>query len=146
MHDNAHGILKLVKLESSKSELWLEVLLLALKLGFTAFGGPAAHIAMLREEVVMRRGWLSNERFVDLLGAVNLIPGPNSTELVMHVGLERAGWRGWLAVTLELSRTAIVDVWTFMLTPISGFLLVRYKLNSSYLMLAGVLLGLVVKR
>ena len=146
MHDNAHGILKLVKLESSKSELWLEVLLLALKLGFTAFGGPAAHIAMLREEVVMRRGWLSNERFVDLLGAVNLIPGPNSTELVMHVGLERAGWRGWLAVTLELSRTAIVDVWTFMLTLISGFLLVRYKLNSSYLMLAGVLLGLVVKR
>lgn len=146
MHNNPQGILKLVKLESSKSELWLEVLLLALKLGFTAFGGPAAHIAMLREEVVMRRGWLSNERFVDLLGAVNLIPGPNSTELVMHVGLERAGWRGWLAVTLELSRTAIVDVWTFMLTLISGFLLVRYKLNSSYLMLAGVLLGLVVKR
>ena len=146
MHNNPQGILKLVKLESSKSELWLEVLLLALKLGFTAFGGPAAHIAMLREEVVTRRGWLSNERFVDLLGAVNLIPGPNSTELVMHVGLERAGWRGWLAVTLELSRTAIVDVWTFMLTLISGFLLVRYKLNSSYLMLAGVLLGLVVKR
>lgn len=146
MHNNPQGILKLVKLESSKSELWLEVLLLALKLGFTAFGGPAAHIAMLREEVVMRRGWLSNERFVDLLGAVNLIPGPNSTELVMHVGLERAGWRGWLAVTLELSRTAIVDVWTFMLTLISGFLLVRYKLNSSYLMMAGVLLGLVVKR
>ena len=146
MHDNPQGILKLVKLESSKSELWLEVLLLALKLGFTAFGGPAAHIAMLREEVVTRRGWLSNERFVDLLGAVNLIPGPNSTELVMHVGLERAGWRGWLAVTLELSRTAIVDVWTFMLTLISGFLLVRYRLNSSYMMLAGVLLGLVVKR
>ena len=146
MHDNPQGILKLVKLESSKSELWLEVLLLALKLGFTAFGGPAAHIAMLREEVVTRRGWLSNERFVDLLGAVNLIPGPNSTELVMHVGLERAGWRGWLAVTLELSRTAIVDVWTFMLTLISGFLLVRYRLNSSYMMMAGVLLGLVVKR
>ena len=83
---------------------------------------------------------------MDLLGAVNLIPGPNSTELVMHVGLERAGWRGWLAVTLQLSRTAIVDVWTFMLTLLSGFLLVRYKLNSSYLMLAGVLLGLVVKR
>ena len=146
MHDNPQGILKLVKLESSKSELWLEVLLLALKLGFTAFGGPAVHIAMLGEEVVTRRGWLSNERFVDLLGAVNLIPGPNSTELVMHVGLERAGWRGWLAVTLELSRTAIVDVWTFMLTLISGFLLVRYRLNSSYMMMAGVLLGLVVKR
>jgi chromate transporter len=79
---------------------WLEVLLLALKLGFTAFGGPAAHVAMLREEVVTRRGWISNERFLDLLGAVNLIPGPNSTELVMHVGLERAGWRGWLAAGL----------------------------------------------
>jgi chromate transporter len=79
---------------------WLEVLLLALKLGFTAFGGPAAHIAMLREEVVTRRAWISSERFLDLLGAVNLIPGPNSTELVMHVGLERAGWRGWLAAGL----------------------------------------------
>ena len=76
------------------------MLLLALKLGFTAFGGPAAHIAMLREEVVIRRAWISSERFLDLLGAVNLIPGPNSTELVMHVGLERAGWRGWLAAGL----------------------------------------------
>ena len=76
------------------------MLLLALKLGFTAFGGPAAHIAMLREEVVMRRGWIPSQRFLDLLGAVNLIPGPNSTELVMHVGLERAGWRGWLAAGL----------------------------------------------
>ncbi len=85
------GILEVVK------SAWLEVLLLALKLGFTAFGGPAAHIAMLREEVVTRRDWISNERFLDLLGAVNLIPGPNSTELVMHVGLERAGWKGWLA-------------------------------------------------
>jgi chromate transporter len=79
---------------------WREVLLLALKLGFTAFGGPAAHIAMLRDEVVTRRAWISSERFLDLLGAVNLIPGPNSTELVMHVGLERAGWRGWLAAGL----------------------------------------------
>jgi chromate transporter len=79
---------------------WLSVLWLALKLGFTAFGGPAAHIAMLREEVVTRRAWISNERFLDLLGAVNLIPGPNSTELVMHVGLELAGWRGWLAAGL----------------------------------------------
>jgi chromate transporter len=88
------GILELMKSD------WLEVLLLALKLGFTAFGGPAAHIAMLRDEVVTRRAWISNERFLDLLGAVNLIPGPNSTELVLHVGLERAGWRGWLAAGL----------------------------------------------
>jgi chromate transporter len=66
----------------------------ALKLGFTAFGGPAAHIAMLREEVVTRRHWLSDEYFLDLVGATNLIPGPNSTEMVIHVGYLRAGWRG----------------------------------------------------
>jgi chromate transporter len=71
-----------------------EVALLALKLGFTAFGGPAAHIAMLRDEVVTRRQWLTDAHFLDLLGATNLIPGPNSTEMVMHVGHVRAGWRG----------------------------------------------------
>ena len=73
-----------------------EVALLALKLGFTAFGGPAAHIAMLRDEVVTRRKWLTDEHFLDLLGATNLIPGPNSTEMVIHVGQVRAGWRGLL--------------------------------------------------
>src|SRR3954462_9925060 len=71
-----------------------EVAQVALKLGFTAFGGPAAHIAMLREEVVSRRHWLSDEYFLDLVGATNLIPGPNSTEMVIHVGYLRAGWRG----------------------------------------------------
>ncbi len=71
-----------------------EVAQVALKLGFTAFGGPAAHIAMLREEVVTRRHWLSDEYFLDLVGATNLIPGPNSTEMVIHVGYLRAGWRG----------------------------------------------------
>src|SRR5215813_3795694 len=71
-----------------------EVALLALKLGFTAFGGPAAHIAMLRDEVVTRRKWLTDAHFLDLLGATNLIPGPNSTEMVMHIGHVRAGWRG----------------------------------------------------
>jgi chromate transporter len=74
-----------------------DVTLLALKLGFTAFGGPAAHIAMLRHDVVDRFGWLSNQRFLDLLGVTNLIPGPNSTEMVMHIGRERAGWRGLVA-------------------------------------------------
>ena len=67
---------------------------LFLKLGFVAFGGPAAHIAMLEDEVVERRGWLSRQHFLDLIGATNLVPGPNSTEMVMHVGYERAGWRG----------------------------------------------------
>jgi chromate transporter len=64
------------------------------RLGFTAFGGPAAHIAMMEDEVVRRRGWLSRERFLDLLGATNLIPGPNSTELAIHIGHARGGWAG----------------------------------------------------
>lgn len=65
-----------------------------LRLGATAFGGPAAHISMLEEEVVRRRGWLSREEFLDLLGAVNLIPGPNSTEMVIYIGRRVAGWTG----------------------------------------------------
>jgi chromate transporter len=64
------------------------------KLGTIAFGGPAAHIAMMEDEVVVRRGWLSREQFLDYLGATNLIPGPNSTELAIHVGHARAGWAG----------------------------------------------------
>ena len=64
------------------------------RLGFTAFGGPAAHVAMLHDEVVTRRGWMSEQHFLDLIGATNLIPGPNSTEMVMHVGKERGGWKG----------------------------------------------------
>ena len=72
----------------------LELARLFLKLGTLGFGGPAAHIALMEDEVVRRRGWLSRERFLDLLGATNLIPGPNSTEMAIHVGHERAGWRG----------------------------------------------------
>ncbi|HZU69665.1 MAG TPA: chromate efflux transporter [Ktedonobacteraceae bacterium] len=71
-----------------------EVALLFLRLGFTAFGGPAAHIAMMREEVVRRRKWISDERFVDLLGITNLIPGPSSTEFAIYLGYLRAGWPG----------------------------------------------------
>lgn len=67
-----------------------------LKLGFTAFGGPAAHIAMMREEVVTRRHWVTDARFADLLGAVNLIPGPSSTELGIYLGYVRGGWLGLL--------------------------------------------------
>ncbi|HTO86626.1 MAG TPA: chromate efflux transporter [Thermoanaerobaculia bacterium] len=73
-----------------------ELARLFLKLGTTAFGGPAAHIAMMEEEVVRRRRWLSRERFLDLLGATNLIPGPNSTEMAIHVGYLRGGWPGLL--------------------------------------------------
>ena len=67
-----------------------------LRLGFTAFGGPAAHIALLETEVVRRRGWLSSQRFLDLLGAANLIPGPSSSELAISIGYERAGALGLL--------------------------------------------------
>ncbi len=74
----------------------LEVILLFARLGFTAFGGPAAHIAMFHDEVVKRRKWLDEQRFLDLLGATQLIPGPNSTEMVMHLGYLRAGWPGLL--------------------------------------------------
>ena len=63
-------------------------------LGVIGFGGPAAHIAMMEEEVVQKRRWLSPQAFLDLIGATNLIPGPNSTEMTMHVGFARAGWLG----------------------------------------------------
>jgi chromate transporter len=73
-----------------------ELGVLFLKLGATAFGGPAAHVAMMEDEVVRRRGWLTRDEFLDLLGATNLIPGPNSTELAIYIGHRRAGWRGLL--------------------------------------------------
>lgn len=67
---------------------------LFLRLGATCFGGPAAHIAVMRDEVVRRRGWMTDERFLDLFGATNLIPGPNSTEMVIHIGFDRRRWLG----------------------------------------------------
>src|SRR5512134_940887 len=74
-----------------------EVVGLFLKLGFTAFGGPAAHIGIMHDEVVTRRKWLTDQAFMDLLGATNLIPGPNSTEIAIHIGFLRAGWPGLIA-------------------------------------------------
>jgi chromate transporter len=65
-----------------------------LRLGFTAFGGPAAHIAMMRADIVERRKWVSHEQFVDLIGFANLIPGPTSTEIAIYLGYLRAGWAG----------------------------------------------------
>ena len=64
------------------------------KLGLTAFGGPAAHIAMMQKEVVDKRQWMDHQHFLDLIGATNLIPGPNSTEMAIHIGYERGGWNG----------------------------------------------------
>ncbi len=73
---------------------------LFLKLGLTAFGGPAAHIAMMRKEVVIDRKWMTDQHFLDLIGATNLIPGPNSTEIAIHIGKERAGWKGFFVAGL----------------------------------------------
>src|SRR5713226_8725450 len=71
-----------------------ELALFFLRLGVTAFGGPAAHIAIMEDERVRRRKWLSREKFLDLLGASSLIPGPSSSELAIHIGYLRAGWAG----------------------------------------------------
>lgn len=71
-----------------------EIAAVFLKLGTTAFGGPAAHIAMMDDEIVKKRKWVEKDKFLDLLGATNLIPGPNSTELAIHLGYERGGWLG----------------------------------------------------
>lgn len=71
-----------------------EIAALFLQLGTTAFGGPAAHIALMEDEVVRRRGWLTRGQFLDYLGATSLIPGPNSTELAIHIGHARGGWPG----------------------------------------------------
>ncbi len=64
------------------------------KLGIIGFGGPAAHIAMMREEAVVKQKWMSEQHFLDLLGATNLIPGPNSTEMAIHIGYDKGGWKG----------------------------------------------------
>lgn len=73
---------------------------LFLKLGFIGFGGPAAHIAMMQREVVEKRKWLCEQQFLDLLGATNLIPGPNSTKMAIHIGYEKGGWKGLITAGL----------------------------------------------
>jgi len=89
-----------------------ELAVLFVRLGFTAFGGPAAHIALFEDEVVRRRRWLTHEQFLDLLGITNLIPGPNSTEMVIHIGHERAGVAGMVVagVAFILPASCIVGV------------------------------------
>jgi chromate transporter len=84
---------------------------LFLRLGATAFGGPAAHIALMEREVVQRRAWLTEEEFVDLLGATNLIPGPNSTELAIHIGHRRAGWPGLIVAGACFIMPAVLIVY-----------------------------------
>lgn len=73
---------------------------LFLKLGVIGFGGPAAHIAMMQDEVVTKKKWLTEQKFLDLIGATNLIPGPNSTEMAIHIGHEKGGWKGLIIAGL----------------------------------------------
>ncbi len=82
-----------------------------LRLGAIAFGGPAAHVAMMDDEVVKRRQWLNRETLLDLIGITNLIPGPNSTELAIHIGYRRAGWRGLLVAGSCFILPAMLLVW-----------------------------------
>src|SRR5215213_2823139 len=86
---------------------------LFLKLGTVAFGGPAVHIAMMRNEVVQRLRWMGEQEFLDLVGASSLIPGPNSTDLAIHLGRVRAGWRGLLVAGASFILPATVIVLTF---------------------------------
>lgn len=97
-----------------------ELAWLFLRLGATAFGGPAAHIAMMHDEVVRRRNWLTEEHFLDLLGATNLIPGPNSTELAIHIGWQRRRWAG-----LIVAGSAFI-VPAMLATGALGWLYVRF--------------------
>jgi chromate transporter len=100
------------ELNRSQQKQRLQELAIAfLKLGAIAFGGPAAHVAMMDDEIVKRRQWLSREKLLDLLGITNLIPGPNSTELAIHIGYERAGWRGLIVAGTCFILPAMSIVW-----------------------------------
>jgi chromate transporter len=116
---------------SRSTSLWT-LGLLFLRLGTTAFGGPAAHIAMMEDEVVRRRRWLTHDEFLDLLGATNIIPGPNSTELAIHIGHRQAGWPGLLIAGVSFILPAVLIVAAF------AWAYVRY---GSLPQVAGVLYG-----
>lgn len=88
-----------------------ELAVVFLQLGAIAFGGPAAHIALMDSEIVHRRRWLSRDQLLDLFSITHLIPGPNSTELAIHIGYERAGWRGLLIAGACFIGPAMVIVW-----------------------------------
>ncbi len=111
-----------------------DVFLVFLKLGLTAFGGPAAHVGVFHDEIVRRRRWLDDQEFLDLLGATNLIPGPNSTEMAIHIGRLRAGWLGLLAggagfiLPAMLAVMALAAVYVrFGATPQINWLLIGIK-------------------
>jgi chromate transport protein ChrA len=102
---------------SPRSSLY-ELTALFLRLGATAMGGPAVHIAMMEEEVVTRRAWLTREEFLDFLGATNLIPGPNSTEMAIHIGRVRAGWLGLVVAgvsfILPAALMVVAPAWAYV--------------------------------
>ncbi|NNK17535.1 MAG: chromate efflux transporter [Maribacter sp.] len=104
---------------SQKSNL-KEIAKLFFKLGCISFGGPAAHIAMMEDEVVTKRKWMTQEHFLDLIGATNLIPGPNSTEMTMHCGYERGGWKGLFVAGFCFIFPAVV------ITSVFAFLYLQY--------------------
>ena len=89
-------------------------------LGATSFGGPAAHIAMMEKEVIQDKKWISKQHFLDLIGATNIIPGPNSTEMTMHVGYEKAGWKGLIVAGVSFLGPAV------LITLIFAFLYSEY--------------------
>lgn len=97
----------------------IDIAKLFLKLGIIGFGGPAAHIAMMQNEVVVKRKWLTEQHFLDLIGATNLIPGPNSTEMAIHIGYEKGGWKGLITAGLCFILPAVF---------ITGFFAYLYKL------------------
>lgn len=97
--------------EPSKKTSLAELALLFLKIGALGFGGPAAHIAMIREEVVRKKKWISETEFLDYLGAVNLIPGPNSTELAIHIGHKQRGFPGLIVAGASFIFPAMTIVW-----------------------------------
>ncbi len=120
--------------DPSLTQRLTEVAVLFLRLDFTAFGGPAAHIAMMHDETVRRRKWLSDQEFLDLIGATNLIPGPNSTEMAIHIGFLRAGWPGLIVGGVCFIVPAVLIVlsvaWAYVrfgTTPQAGWLLYGVK-------------------
>jgi chromate transporter len=86
------------------------IILVFLKISFTAFGGHAAHLAMMEEEVVRKRKWITHEEFLDIISAANLIPGPNSTETALHIGYSLASWQGFFAAGLSFITPTIIIV------------------------------------
>ena len=104
----------------SETQKLKQVAAVFFKLGLFAFGGPAAHIAMMEQEVVTKKKWMTREHYLDLIGATNLIPGPNSTEMTMHCGYQRAGKKGLFIAGISFIFPAV------FITAILGYVYVRY--------------------